>query len=176
MLIWEANVCEVIVAQSCPTLCDPMDPHSPPGSSDSPGRNTRVGCHSLLQGIFPIQGSNPGLLCCRQILYHRATMYPYKSTINSLSRTPGIWSPLVISVLCLQTEGCVRNQSTWCFMRVSVNTSGIWVESSGICSPSFCMPLMRQLFWSPLSESSAPPGSLVRTFCSIFLDGSNFKY
>ena len=112
MLIWEANVCEVTVAQLCPTLCDPMDPHSPPGSSDSPGRNTRVGCHSLLQGIFPIQGSNPGLLCFRQILYHRATTYPYKSTINSLSRTPGIWSPLVISVLRLQTEGCVRNQST----------------------------------------------------------------
>ena len=29
---------------------------------DSPGKNTRVGCHSLLQGIFPSQGSNPGLL------------------------------------------------------------------------------------------------------------------
>ena len=34
-----------------------------------PGKNTRVGCHSLLQGIFPIQGSNPRLLHCRQILY-----------------------------------------------------------------------------------------------------------
>ena len=32
--------------------------------------NTGVGCHFLLQGIFPIQGSNPGLLHCRQILYH----------------------------------------------------------------------------------------------------------
>ena len=29
-----------------------------------------VGCHALLQGIFPTQGSNPGLLHCRQILYH----------------------------------------------------------------------------------------------------------
>ena len=34
------------------------------------GKNTGVGNHSLLQGIFPIQGSNPGLLHCRQILYH----------------------------------------------------------------------------------------------------------
>ena len=44
-----------LVAQSCPTLCDPL-----PGSSvhgDSPGKNTRVGCHALLQGIFPTQGS-----------------------------------------------------------------------------------------------------------------------
>ena len=33
-------------------------------------QNTGVGCHALLQGIFPTQGSNPGLLHCRQILYH----------------------------------------------------------------------------------------------------------
>ena len=46
-------------------LCDPMD-GSPPGSSilgDSPDKNTGVGCHALLQGIFPTQGSNPHLLC-----------------------------------------------------------------------------------------------------------------
>ena len=53
--------------------------HSPPGSSvhgDSPGKITGVSCHAFLQGVFPIQGSNPCLLCllrCRRILYHRAT-------------------------------------------------------------------------------------------------------
>ena len=36
---------------------------------DSPGKNTGVGCHTLFQQIFPTQGSNPGLLHCRQILY-----------------------------------------------------------------------------------------------------------
>jgi len=36
---------------------------------DSPGKNTGVGCHFLLQGIFSTQGSNPGLLHCWQILY-----------------------------------------------------------------------------------------------------------
>ena len=44
--------------QSCPTLCDPMD-CSPPGSSvhrDSPGKNTGLGHHALLQGILCIQG------------------------------------------------------------------------------------------------------------------------
>ena len=35
-----------------------------------PGRNTGVGCYFLLQGIFPTQGSNMGLLHCRQMLYH----------------------------------------------------------------------------------------------------------
>ena len=60
----------VLVAKSCPTLCDPMD-YSPPGEcpQDNPGKNTGVGCHSLLQEIFPTQGSNLGLLHCRQILY-----------------------------------------------------------------------------------------------------------
>ena len=62
---------EVSVAQSCLSICDPVD-CSPPGSSvhgDSPGKNTGVGCHALPQGIFPTQGQNPGLLHCRQILY-----------------------------------------------------------------------------------------------------------
>ena len=36
---------------------------------DSPGKNTGVDCHSLLQRIFPTQGSNPDRLHCRQILY-----------------------------------------------------------------------------------------------------------
>ena len=58
-------------AQLCLTLCNPMD-CSPSGSSvhgDSLGKNTGVGCHVLLWGIFPTQGSNPGLPHCRQILY-----------------------------------------------------------------------------------------------------------
>ena len=58
-------------AQSCPTLCDPMD-CSPAGSSVHgilQARITGVGCHFLLQGIFPTQGSNLGLLHCRWILY-----------------------------------------------------------------------------------------------------------
>ena len=60
-----------LVIQSCPTPCNSMD-CSPPGSfvhGDSSGKNTRVGCHALLQGIFPTQGSNPGLPHCRYILY-----------------------------------------------------------------------------------------------------------
>ena len=51
-----------VVAQSCPTLCDPMD-SSFPGSCpwDSPGKNSEVSCHFLLQGIFPTQRLNPHL-------------------------------------------------------------------------------------------------------------------
>ena len=46
--------------------------YSQPGFSvfrDSLGKNTGVGYHALLQGIFPTQGWNPGLPHCRQILY-----------------------------------------------------------------------------------------------------------
>ena len=64
-----------LVTQSCLSLCDPMDyrPFRLLCAWDSPGKNTGVGSHSLLLGIFPTQGSNPSLLHCRGILYCWAT-------------------------------------------------------------------------------------------------------
>ena len=50
-------------AQWYPTLCKPRRLYSP-------DQNTGVGSCSLLQGVFPTQGSNPGPPHCRQILYH----------------------------------------------------------------------------------------------------------
>jgi len=49
-----------------------------PVHGDSPGKNTGVDCHALLQGIFPTQGSNPGLPHCRQILDSLLTEPPGK--------------------------------------------------------------------------------------------------
>ena len=62
---------QVLVAQLCPTLCNPMDlqPTRLLCPRDFPGKDTGVGSHFLLQGIFPTQGSNPGLPHCRQTLY-----------------------------------------------------------------------------------------------------------
>ena len=77
-------MCLVVVESlSCVQLCDPMNwrachglrahgLRSLPGFSvhkDFPGKNSGVGCHFLLQGIFLTQGSNVGALHCRQILY-----------------------------------------------------------------------------------------------------------
>ena len=62
-----ATLCGSIVI----SLCDLMDCSSS-GSSvygDSPGNNTQVGCHALLQGILPTQVSNTGLLHGRWILH-----------------------------------------------------------------------------------------------------------
>ena len=56
------------VAQSCPTLCDHMDTRLC-RPWDFLGKRTGVGCPFLRHGIFPTQGSNPGLPPCRQILY-----------------------------------------------------------------------------------------------------------
>ena len=60
-----------LVAQSCPTLCDPMDCSLPGSSANgySPGKCTRVGCHALLQGIFLTQGLNSDIPHCTWILY-----------------------------------------------------------------------------------------------------------
>ena len=61
-------LCRSVVSDSLqPDLID----YRLPGSSvreDSPGKNTGAGCHALLQGIFPTQGSNPDLPHCRRIL------------------------------------------------------------------------------------------------------------
>ena len=60
-----------VCAQSCLTLCGSMD-GSAPGSSVHGilhGMKVGVGCHTLLQGTFPTQGSNLGLLHCRQFFF-----------------------------------------------------------------------------------------------------------
>ena len=58
------------VGESHSVTSDSLQPHALCSPWNSPGQNTKVGSLSLLQGIFPTQGSNPGLLPhCRQILY-----------------------------------------------------------------------------------------------------------
>ena len=68
MIAWTKTVL-CLVIQSCLTLCNPMDCSSCL-LGDSRGQNTRLGCHALLQRIFPTQGFNPGLPYCRWILYY----------------------------------------------------------------------------------------------------------
>ena len=66
-----AGSCAVL---SCSVMFDSLWPHGQLPARllcpwDSPGKNTGVGCLALLQGIFPAQGLNPGLLHCRWSLY-----------------------------------------------------------------------------------------------------------
>ena len=76
-----------IESESCSVVSDFLWPHGLYSPWNSPGQNIGVGKLSLLQGIFPTQGSNPGLLHCRQIPYqpsHKGS--PSKNTgMGSLS-------------------------------------------------------------------------------------------
>ena len=57
-------------SESHSAVSNSLQPHGLYNPWNSPGQNTGVGSHSHVQGIFPSQGSNPGLPHCRQILYH----------------------------------------------------------------------------------------------------------
>ena len=70
LLLLKKSVCV-----SCSVVSNSLQPHGLQPSRflrpwDSPSKNTGVGCHFLLHGIFPTQGLNSGLQHCRQILYH----------------------------------------------------------------------------------------------------------
>ena len=76
-------------SESCSVVSNSLQPHGLYIPWNSPGQNTGVGCCSLLQGIFPTQGSNPGLPHCRWIPYqlsHKGSLrilewvgYPFSS-------------------------------------------------------------------------------------------------
>ena len=69
------HYCYYSVAKLCPTLLRPhgLYPARLLCPWDFPGKNTGVGCHFLLQGIFPTQGLNPHLLC---LLHWQADSLP----------------------------------------------------------------------------------------------------
>ena len=69
------------VSESCSVTSDSLWPHGVLSPWNSPGQNTGIGSLSLLQGIFPTQGSNPGIPHCRQILYQLS--YQLRLILNS---------------------------------------------------------------------------------------------
>ena len=120
---------------------------------NSPGQNTGVGSHSLLQGIFPTQGSNPDLPHCRQILYQLShqerprilewVAYPFSSRSSrprNQTRVPCIAGGFFTS---WATREVVRIMSWW---PVSFCTTVItWVLTYQACFnsllPSFLLSL-----------------------------------
>ena len=103
--------------QSCPTL----QPHGLWPARllcawDFPGKNSGVGCHFLLQGIFPTQGSNPRLLHCRWILYCWATREAPSFTQYSYFQIHlcCVWMiQLCISIYML----CISIQYNWIYIQ-----------------------------------------------------------
>ena len=108
-----------LVTQSYPTLCDPVH-CSPPGSSvhgDSPAKNTGVGCHAFLQGIFPTQGLKPDLPHCGRILNHLSYQ----------------WSPRILKRVAypfsrrfFQPRNWTRVSYKWILYQLSYQGSPLW--------------------------------------------------
>ena len=93
-----------LVTQLCPSLCDPMS-CSLTGSSvhgNSPGKNTGVGCHALLQGVFPTQGSNPCLSC---LLHWQAWSLPLEPPGRDMHTLCCAKSPQSCPTLCDPRDG-----------------------------------------------------------------------
>ena len=124
-------VCAVLclVAQLCPTLCNPMD-CSPPGSSvhgDSPGKNTRVGCHAPLQGVFPSQRLNPGRSPSLQddSLPSEPPGKPKNTGLGSLSLLQGIFP--------IQESNCGILHCRWILYQLSYQGNPYLCVSVSVC-------------------------------------------
>ena len=80
---------------------------------DFPGKRTGVGCHFLLQGIFPTQGSNPGLPHCGQILYqlsHKGPVVTRECRRNSRKTT---WFPPLGKMRPLPATASSKIKKIW---------------------------------------------------------------
>ena len=98
----------MLATQSCQILCDPMDcslPARPLCPWNSPGKNTGMGSHSLLQGIFPIWGSNPNLWVSR-IAGRFFTIWATGEAPLSQNIVPNEETETQRAVTCLGSWGC----------------------------------------------------------------------
>ena len=124
---------------------------SPPGSSvcgDSPGKNTGVGCHFLLQGDLPNPGIEPRLLHCRQVLYHLSpsgkpivlNKYLWNGCVCGWSLSPGEASH---GLLCADTEDWIcfapGNYYPLCPLRF------LSLVTSSRVGWGFCSPFLQQI-------------------------------
>ena len=162
---------EVKVAQSCLTLCN----------QTSPGQNTGVGGLSLLQGIFPTQGSNPGLPHCRWILYqlspgnmvsgvkqagitsdlNHLLLYIFGHLSLNCCRTFICNARTIIFILQNCGESWVQRciQSAWRRVRQEIDSipSPFWLPS---LPPLFPHILGTALLWDTRSHQVSLPSSL----------------
>ena len=79
-------------SESCSVMSNSLWPHGLYSPWNSPGQNTGVGSLSLLQGIFPTQGSNPGLPHCRRILYQLSHKGSPWTTLGPLEKPLSLWN------------------------------------------------------------------------------------
>ena len=101
---------EVLVAQLCLTLCNPMD-YSPPGSSVQGILQVKIlkwVAISFSRGIFPTQGWNLGLLHCRQILYSLSHQGRFTSGKRHCKASCAGWQFLVPVISLAPPLACLK--------------------------------------------------------------------
>ena len=145
-------------------MSDSLQSHGLYSPWNSPGQNTGVGSHSLLQGIFPTQGLNPGLLHCRQILYwlsHKGS----PSTMQVVMKT--VCAQSLSRVQLLATLWMVVHQAplSMGFSRHGVGCHFLLQGILPIQRLNLCL-LHLQADSLPLSHKGSPNNSLV-TFMFI---------
>ena len=139
---------KVLIAQLCPALCNPCE--APLCPRDFPGQNSGVGCHSLLQGILPTQGSNArGLLCYRQIfccLSYREVLHMCSTQfVGSLSQRWSKWRCQHLSAKLIQM---VMVALGWAFpthslLHVQYLSRNVTLEVKVILSPFYRGTVLR---------------------------------
>ena len=144
---------------------------------DFPGKDNGVGCHFLLQGVFPTQGWNPGLLHCRQILYRLSYKgSPFFKIITSNQRPfLAFWFPYKLILISKPRQipysgwSCLLTMlipEPWLYYKVLILLHGLtfsspsncmYPNSSRIKTRSRCCELLSHSFgylWSPLFLNS----------------------
>ena len=120
--------------------------HQAPLSMGFSRKNTGVGCHALLQGIFPTQGLNPGVLHCRQILYHCNQMEPHSTWPFGAKDLSG--SSSSSSSLCVL--GCVRLFATpWTVSCQAPLSMGFSRKNIGVGCHFLLQGIFRIQEWNP---------------------------
>ena len=124
------NRCYRLAARQCPTFCSPMDciALQAPRSLRFPCKNTGVGCHFLLQGIFPTPGSNPGLLHCsglftiwdtREAKQKRTSITKVAVVkFQALHKTPGCQDLVKLKSQETPEKADLQDKSLWNWERV----------------------------------------------------------
>ena len=138
---------------------------------DSPGKNTGVGCHFLLQGIFHTQGSNAGLPNCRQILYclshwGRCSIVVSRMT-NWLNELMGRWQfPDGVSSAAKTFLSFQSPSSTW--------PTSLPSPTAPLMCPPLCYPPLIELPWRDegprrITQLSITSASLLNLFLHYLL-------
>ena len=114
-------------SERCSVVSDSLQPHGLYSPWNFPGQNTGVGSLSLLQGIFPTQGSNPGLPHCRRILYqlsHQGSLRILEWVaylFSSRSSQPRNWTRISCTASGFFTNWAVRGARAYSKFSININ-------------------------------------------------------